>query len=253
VGTFTLLEAARFYWNALPTDERDAFRFVHVSTDEVFGSLEQGDAPSSETSLYAPNSPLSATKASSDHLVRAWHHTYGLPTLTTHCSNNYGPYQFPEKLIPHMIINALASRPLPVYGDGQHVRDWLYVGDHCTAIRKVLAKGRPGESYNIGGWNEVKNIELVYLVCDLLDEIRPKGRGSYRDQVTWVTERLGHDRRYAIDARKLGRELGWKPDETFESGLEKTVKWFLEHEQWTDDKASNDILDWRQIDGQKRA
>ncbi|WP_341313067.1 dTDP-glucose 4,6-dehydratase [Paraburkholderia sp. IMGN_8] len=253
VGTFTLLEAARFYWNALPADERDAFRFVNVSTDEVFGSLEQSDAPFSETSLYTPNSPFSATKASSDHLVRAWHHTYGLPTLTTHCSNNYGPYQFPEKLIPLMIINALANRQLPVYGDGQHVRDWLYVGDHCSAIRKVLAKGRPGESYNIGGCNEVKNIEVVHMLCDLLDDIRPKRKGSYRDQVTWVTERLGHDRRYAIDARKLGRELGWKPDETFESGLEKTVKWYLEHEQWADETTSDEFQDWLQINCQKRA
>jgi dTDP-glucose 4,6-dehydratase len=253
IGTFTLLEAARFYWNRLEADERDAFRFVHVSTDEVFGSLEQSDAPFSETSVYTPNSPYSATKASSDHLVRAWHHTYGLPTLVTHCSNNYGPYQFPEKLIPLMITNALANRPLPVYGDGQHVRDWLYVGDHCGAIRKVLARGRPGETYNVGGWNEVKNIEVVHQLCDLLDRIKPKRNGSYRDQITWVTERLGHDRRYAIDARKLGRELDWKPCETFETGLEKTVKWYLEHEQWTDEAASGEFRDWVDLNYLRRA
>lgn len=253
IGTFTLLEAARFHWNRLSAEESEAFRFVHVSTDEVFGSLEQHHAPFSENSLYTPNSPYSATKASSDHLVRAWHHTYGLPTITTHCSNNYGPYQFPEKLIPLMITNALANRPLPVYGDGQHVRDWLYVGDHCHAIRKVLAKGRPGETYNIGGWNEVKNIDVVYKLCDLLDRIKPKRTGSYRDQITWVTERLGHDRRYAIDARKLGRELDWKPAETFETGLEKTVMWYLEHEQWTDDASSGEFRDWVEANYLKRA
>jgi dTDP-glucose 4,6-dehydratase len=253
VGTYTLLEAARVYWNGLHSEQRDAFRFLHVSTDEVFGSLTLSDAPFSEFSHYQPNSPYSATKASSDHLVRAWNHTFGLPTLTTHCSNNYGPYQFPEKLIPLMISRALAGRPLPVYGDGQHVRDWLYVADHCSAIRKVLAKGRPGETYNIGGWNEVRNIDVVHTLCDLLDEYKPRRTGSYRDQITWVTERLGHDRRYAIDARKLERELGWKPAETFKTGLAKTVRWYLEHEQWTQDVATGDFRDWAEANYQKRA
>ncbi|MGA7776385.1 MAG: dTDP-glucose 4,6-dehydratase [Paraburkholderia sp.] len=253
VGTYTLLEAARCYWNGLQSDERDAFRFLHVSTDEVFGSLNLSDPPFSEDSHYQPDSPYCATKASADHLVRAWGHTYGLPTLTTHCSNNYGPYQFPDKPIPQLITNALMGRALPVHGDGQHVRDWLYVGDHCSAIRKILAKGRPGEAYNIGGWNEVKNIDLVHLVCDLLDQYKPKRTGSYRDQITWLTERLGHDRRYATDARKLERELGWKPAETFESGLARTVRWYVEHEQWTHEVATGDFRDWVETTHQKRA
>ncbi|ODN63834.1 dTDP-glucose 4,6-dehydratase, partial [Burkholderia cenocepacia] len=208
VGTFTLLEAARTHWNSLNDTDKAAFRFLHVSTDEVFGSLSATDPQFCETTPYAPNSPYSATKAGSDHLVRAYHHTYGLPTLTTNCSNNYGPYQFPEKLIPLMIANALAGKPLPVYGDGQNVRDWLYVGDHCSAIREVLARGVPGETYNIGGWNEKKNLDVVHTLCDLLDAARPKAAGSYREQITYVKDRPGHDRRYAIDARKLERELG---------------------------------------------
>jgi dTDP-glucose 4,6-dehydratase len=244
VGTFALLEAARGYWNGLPDAERAAFRFLHVSTDEVFGSLGAEDPQFSETTPYAPNSPYSATKAGSDHLVRAYHHTYGLPTLTTNCSNNYGPYQFPEKLIPLMITNALAGKPLPVYGDGQNVRDWLYVGDHCAAIRTVLARGVPGETYNIGGWNEKKNLDVVATLCDLLDRARPKATGSYRDQITYVTDRPGHDRRYAIDARKLERELGWKPAETFETGLAKTVRWYLDNTAWVDDVVSGEYRNW---------
>ncbi|MCA8272048.1 dTDP-glucose 4,6-dehydratase [Burkholderia sp. AU30280] len=244
VGTFTLLEAARTYWNGLNDADKAAFRFLHVSTDEVFGSLSAADPQFSETTPYAPNSPYSATKAGSDHLVRAYHHTYGLPTLTTNCSNNYGPYQFPEKLIPLMIANALAGKPLPVYGDGQNVRDWLYVGDHCSAIREVLARGVPGETYNIGGWNEKKNLDVVHTLCDLLDAARPKATGSYRDLITYVTDRPGHDRRYAIDARKLERELGWKPAETFETGLAKTVRWYLDHQAWVGDVASGDYRKW---------
>lgn len=253
VGTYTMLEAARIYWNSLHSEERSVFRFVHVSTDEVFGSLRLNDPPFSESAHYQPNTPHSATKASADHLVRAWNHTFGLPTVTTHCSSNYGPYQFPQKFIPQMIATALAGRPLPVYGDGQDVRDWLYVGDHCSAIRKVLAKGRPGETYNIGGWNEVKSVDLVYTLCDLLDRYKPRASGSYRDQITWVTERLGHDRRYAIDARKLERELGWKPAESFESGLGKTVQWYLEHDQWINEVASGDFRGWVETSIQKRA
>ncbi len=244
VGTFTLLEAARQYWNTLPEAEKAAFRFLHVSTDEVFGSLSPTDPQFSETTPYAPNSPYSATKAGSDHLVRAYHHTYGLPTLTTNCSNNYGPYQFPEKLIPLMIANALAGKSLPVYGDGQNVRDWLYVGDHCSAIREVLARGRTGETYNVGGWNEKTNLEVVHTLCDLLDQARPKAAGSYRDQIAYVTDRPGHDRRYAIDARKLERELGWKPAETFETGLAKTVRWYLDNQEWADEVASGDYRKW---------
>jgi dTDP-glucose 4,6-dehydratase len=244
VGTFTLLEAARSYWNGLAADDKAAFRFLHVSTDEVFGSLSATDPQFSETTPYAPNSPYSATKAGSDHLVRAYHHTYGLPTLTTNCSNNYGPYQFPEKLIPLMIANALAGKALPVYGDGQNVRDWLYVGDHCAAIREVLARGVAGETYNVGGWNEKKNLEVVHTLCDLLDQARPKAAGSYRDQITYVKDRPGHDRRYAIDARKLERELGWKPAETFESGLAKTVKWYLDNQAWVDEVASGEYRNW---------
>ncbi|MEX3841108.1 dTDP-glucose 4,6-dehydratase [Paraburkholderia sp. BR10882] len=252
VGTFTLLEAARQYWSDLPAAEKAAFRFLHVSTDEVFGSLSATDAQFSETTPYAPNSPYSATKAASDHLVRAYHHTYGLPTLTTNCSNNYGPYQFPEKLIPLMIANALADKPLPVYGDGQNVRDWLYVSDHCSAIREVLMRGKVGETYNIGGWNEKKNLEVVHTLCDLLDELRPKAAGSYREQITYVTDRPGHDRRYAIDARKLERELGWKPAETFETGLAKTVRWYLDNQAWVDDVVSGDYRKWVETNYAKR-
>jgi dTDP-glucose 4,6-dehydratase len=244
VGTFTLLEAARAYWSKLDAAERAAFRFLHVSTDEVFGSLSREDPQFSEATPYAPNSPYSATKAGSDHLVRAYHHTYGLPTLTTNCSNNYGPYQFPEKLIPLVIANAIALKPLPVYGDGQNVRDWLYVGDHCAAIREVLGRGEPGGTYNIGGWNEKTNIEVVHTICDLLDAHLPKAEGSYRDQIAFVKDRPGHDRRYAIDARKLERELGWKPAETFETGLAKTVRWYLENQAWVGEVASGDYRKW---------
>jgi dTDP-glucose 4,6-dehydratase len=244
VGTFTLLEAARSYWNGLGEADKAAFRFLHVSTDEVFGSLSATDPQFSETTPYAPNSPYSATKAAADHLVRAYHHTYGLPTLTTNCSNNYGPYHFPEKLIPLMIANALGGKPLPVYGDGLNVRDWLYVGDHCAAIREVLARGKPGETYNVGGWNEKTNLDVVHTLCDLLDDLRPKASGSYRDQITFVKDRPGHDRRYAIDARKLERELGWKPAETFETGLRKTVQWYLDNQPWVQDVMSGDYRNW---------
>jgi dTDP-glucose 4,6-dehydratase len=231
-GTFTLLEAARGYWGGLPATEKDAFRFLHVSTDEVYGSLGPTDPAFTESHPYEPNSPYSASKAASDHLVRAWHHTYGLPVLTTNCSNNYGPYHFPEKLIPLMIVNALAGKPLPVYGDGQQVRDWLYVKDHCAAIREVLARGRLGETYNVGGWNERPNLEIVRQVCALLDEMKPDPAGPYARLITHVADRPGHDRRYAIDARKLERELGWRPAETFETGIRKTVRWYLDHQDW---------------------
>ncbi len=233
LGSFRLLEAVRQYWAALPEGRKRVFRFLHVSTDEVYGSLAP-DAPAfTEAHCYQPNSPYSATKAAGDHLVRAYHHTYGLPVLTTNCSNNYGPYQFPEKLIPLMIVNALADKPLPVYGDGRQVRDWLYVGDHCSAIRRVIEGGRPGESYNVGGWNEKPNIEIVHTICDLLDELRPRPDGrSYRAQIAHVTDRLGHDRRYAIDARKIERELGWRPAETFDSAIRKTVQWYLSNQEW---------------------
>ncbi|SOY49109.1 dTDP-glucose 4,6 dehydratase, NAD(P)-binding [Cupriavidus taiwanensis] len=244
VGTFTLLEAARAYWNGLEEQAKSEFRFLHVSTDEVFGSLNEADPQFSETTPYAPNSPYSASKAASDHLVRAYHHTYGLPVLTTNCSNNYGPYHFPEKLIPLVIANALAGRPLPIYGDGKNVRDWLYVRDHCSAIREVLARGRLGETYNVGGWNEKTNLDVVHTLCDLLDELSPKATGSYRDQITFVKDRPGHDRRYAIDARKLERELGWKPAETFESGLRKTVQWYLENQAWVQDVMSGEYRNW---------
>jgi dTDP-glucose 4,6-dehydratase len=253
VGTFALLEATRAYWGGLSEADKAAFRFLHVSTDEVFGSLSAADPQFSETTPYAPNSPYSATKAGSDHLVRAYHHTYGLPTLTTNCSNNYGPYQFPEKLIPLMIANALAGKALPVYGDGQNVRDWLYVGDHCAAIREVLARGKSGETYNIGGWNEKKNLEVVHTLCDLLDQARPKLAGSYREQITYVKDRPGHDRRYAIDARKLERDLGWKPAETFETGLAKTVKWYLDNQAWVDEVASGEYRNWVETNYAKRA
>jgi len=252
VGTFTLLEAVRRYWSSLDDAARAAFRFLHVSTDEVFGSLSPADPPFSETTAYAPNSPYSATKAGSDHLVRAYRHTYGLPTLTTNCSNNYGPYQFPEKLIPLMIANALAGKPLPVYGDGQNVRDWLYVGDHCSAVREVLARGEPGETYNVGGWNEKTNIDVVTTICELLDAIRPKAHGSYREQIAFVKDRPGHDRRYAIDARKLERTLGWKPAETFETGMAKTVRWYLDNAAWVSEVASGDYRKWLETNYAKR-
>ncbi|ULX54845.1 dTDP-glucose 4,6-dehydratase [Cupriavidus taiwanensis] len=244
VGTFTLLEAARAYWSGLQEPAKSEFRFLHVSTDEVFGSLSETDPQFSETTPYAPNSPYSASKAASDHLVRAYHHTYGLPVLTTNCSNNYGPYHFPEKLIPLVIANALAGKPLPIYGDGKNVRDWLYVRDHCSAIREVLARGRLGETYNVGGWNEKTNLDVVHTLCDLLDELSPKATGSYRDQITFVKDRPGHDRRYAIDARKLERELGWKPAETFESGLRKTVQWYLDNQAWVQDVMSGEYRNW---------
>lgn len=253
VGTFVLLEAARRYWSALSETQRAAFRFLHVSTDEVFGSLAPTDPQFSETTPYAPNSPYSATKAGSDHLVRAYHHTYGLPTLVTNCSNNYGPYQFPEKLIPLVIANALAGKPLPVYGDGSNVRDWLYVGDHCGAIREVLARGESGQTYNVGGWNEKKNIEVVETICALLDAARPKSQGSYRDQITFVPDRPGHDRRYAIDARKLERELGWRPAETFETGLAKTVRWYLDNQEWVNAVASGEYRKWVETNYARRA
>ncbi len=243
-GTFTLLEAVRAYWSALPHDARAAFRFLHVSTDEVYGSLAP-DAPAfTEQHPYAPNSPYSASKAASDHLVRAWHHTYGLPVLTTNCSNNYGPLQFPEKLIPLMIANALAGKPLPIYGDGQQVRDWLYVGDHCSAIRTVLARGTPGEVYNIGGWNEQPNRAIVHTICGLLDELRPDPGGTHARLITHVKDRPGHDRRYAIDARKIERELGWRPGETFDSGIRKTVHWYLAHAAWVAAVQSGSYRDW---------
>ena len=246
-GTFTLLEAARTHWSALPAGEREAFRFLHVSTDEVYGSLGPNDPAFTETKAYEPNSPYSASKAASDHLVRAWHHTYGLPVLTTNCSNNYGPYQFPEKLIPLMIVNALAGKPLPIYGDGQNVRDWLYVGDHCAAIREVLARGRVGETYNVGGWNEIANLDIVNTVCALLDELRPRADGqSYKTQITYVTDRPGHDRRYAIDARKIERELGWKPAETFDTGIRKTVQWYLDNPEWVAQVQSGAYREWVQ-------
>ena len=233
VGTFQLLEAVRGYWTTLADDTRRQFRFLHVSTDEVYGSLQADDRAFTEQSTYAPNSPYSASKAGSDHLVRAYHHTYGLPTITTNCSNNYGPYQFPEKLIPLIILNALAGKPLPVYGDGMNVRDWLYVGDHCSAIRLALAKGRVGETYNIGGNNERANIDVVRSVCRILDELRPaRDRKPHESLITFVADRPGHDRRYAIDATKSGAELGWKPVETFESGIGKTVRWYLDNRAW---------------------
>ena len=243
-GTFTLLEAARAHWGALAGDDKAAFRFLHVSTDEVYGSLGPGDPAFTEQHPFEPNSPYSASKAASDHLVRAWHHTYGLPVLTTNCSNNYGPYHFPEKLIPLMIVNALAGKPLPVYGDGMQIRDWLYVKDHCSAIRAVLAGGRLGETYNVGGWNEKPNIEIVKTVCALLDELRPAAEGPYARLVTYVKDRPGHDRRYAIDARKIERELGWRPAETFETGIRKTVQWYLEHADWVARVQSGSYRDW---------
>ena len=245
VGTFRLLESVRGYWSALPESRKSAFRFLHVSTDEVYGSLAKDDPAFAETHRYEPNSPYSASKAASDHLVRAWHHTYGLPVLTTNCSNNYGPFHFPEKLIPLMIVNALAGKPLPVYGDGMQIRDWLYVKDHCSAIRRVLEAGRLGETYNVGGWNEKPNIEIVKTVCALLDELRPRADGKpYAGQISYVTDRPGHDRRYAIDARKLEAELGWKPAETFETGIRKTVQWYLANPQWVSNVQSGAYREW---------
>jgi len=243
-GTFTLLEAARKYLASCDASARSVFRFLHVSTDEVYGSLRPDDAPFSETNSYEPNSPYSASKAASDHLVRAWHHTYGLPILTTNCSNNYGPFQFPEKLIPLVIVNALAGKPLPIYGDGMQVRDWLYVRDHCKAIRVVLEGGTAGETYNIGGWNEQPNIEIVRTICRLLDELRPDTAGPRSRLITHVTDRPGHDRRYAIDAGKIERELGWRPDETFETGIRKTVEWYLEHPEWVEHVQSGSYREW---------
>ncbi|CAN1536490.1 RfbB dTDP-D-glucose 4,6-dehydratase [Burkholderiaceae bacterium] len=281
VGTFNLLESVRAYWAALPDSEVDcfvprsdektviasaakqstagatksSFRFLHVSTDEVYGSLSKTAPAFAETHRYEPNSPYSASKAASDHLVRAWHHTFGLPVLTTNCSNNYGPYHFPEKLIPLMIVNALAGKSLPVYGDGMQIRDWLYVKDHCSAIRRVLEAGRLGEVYNVGGWNEKPNIEIVNTVCALLDELRPRNDGKrYAEQITYVTDRAGHDRRYAIDARKLEAELGWKPAETFETGIRKTVQWYLDNPDWVANVQSGAYKDWvnLQYEGQAK-
>ncbi len=245
VGTFRLLEAVRAYWGALEGDAKAAFRFLHVSTDEVYGSLDKADPAFTEQHRYEPNSPYSASKAASDHLVRAYHHTYGLPVLTTNCSNNYGPYHFPEKLIPLVIHNALAGKPLPIYGDGQQIRDWLYVQDHCSAIRRVLEAGRVGETYNVGGWNEMPNLEVVHTLCAILDELRPRGDElPYAAQITFVADRPGHDRRYAIDAGKLERELSWKPAETFESGIRKTVRWYLDNPQWVANVTSGAYREW---------
>jgi dTDP-glucose 4,6-dehydratase len=245
VGTFNLLECVRYYWRKLSGDRQSAFRFLHVSTDEVYGTLSPTDPPFAETKAYEPNSPYSASKAASDHLVRAWHHTYGLPVLTTNCSNNYGPYHFPEKLIPLIIHNALAGNPLPIYGDGQQVRDWLYVEDHCRAIARVLEAGRLGETYNIGGWNEKPNLEVVHTLCATLDELKPRTDGqSYSTQITFVKDRPGHDRRYAIDARKIERELGWKPQETFETGIRKTVEWYLANQDWVANVTNGAYRNW---------
>ena len=245
VGSFRLLEAIRAYWGGLPAPEQRDFRLLHVSTDEVYGSLDKTAPAFTELNRYEPNSPYSASKAASDHLVRAYHHTYGLPVLTTNCSNNYGPYHFPEKLIPLCIHNALAGKPLPIYGDGQQIRDWLYVRDHCSAIRTVLQRGRVGETYNVGGWNERANLDVVKTLCAILDELSPRADGaSYATQITFVTDRPGHDRRYAIDARKLERELGWKPEETFETGIRKTVAWYLAHQDWVKNVTSGAYREW---------
>ncbi|MGA8496793.1 MAG: dTDP-glucose 4,6-dehydratase [Xanthobacteraceae bacterium] len=245
VGTFNLLEAVRTYWLELTADQQAAFRFLHISTDEVYGSLGPDDAAFVESDPYEPNSPYSASKAASDHLVRSWHHTYGLPVLTTNCSNNYGPYHFPEKLIPLVIFNALAGKPLPIYGDGEQVRDWLYVEDHCRAIIRVLQAGRLGETYNIGGWNEKTNLEVVKTICDMLSELRPHPEGKvYADQITFVRDRPGHDRRYAIDASKIESELGWRPKESFETGIRKTVQWYLDNEAWVAGVTSGAYRQW---------
>jgi len=245
VGTFRLLETVRSFWSRQDTVTQQAFRFVHVSTDEVFGSLAKDEPAFSESTPYQPNSPYSASKAASDHLVRAYHHTYGLPVVTTNCSNNYGPYHFPEKLVPLVINNALEGRPLPVYGDGQQVRDWLYVSDHCSAIRRVLDAGNPGETYNIGGWNEKTNLDVVHTLCSILDEYQPRADGrSYKDQITFVKDRPGHDRRYAIDARKIEVELGWRPAETFDSGIRKTVRWYLDNRAWVKNVTDGSYRSW---------
>jgi dTDP-glucose 4,6-dehydratase len=244
VGTFQLLDVCLRHWQQLPEPERAAFRFLHISTDEVYGTLAPTDAPFAETHAYQPNSPYSASKAASDHLVRAWYHTYGLPVLTTNCSNNYGPYQFPEKLIPLVIHNALAGTPLPIYGDGRQVRDWLYVGDHCAAIRRVLDAGKPGEVYNIGGCNEIENLVIVHQICELLDTRRPDPAGPYARLISHVQDRPGHDRRYAIDASKIADELDWRPAETFETGIDKTVAWYLEHADWVERVTSGAYRDW---------
>ncbi len=245
VGTFHLLEAARAHWMGLADSDRLSFRFLHVSTDEVYGSLTPTEAPFTETRAFEPNSPYSASKAASDHLVRAWHHTYGLPVLTTNCSNNYGPYHFPEKLIPLVIHNALAGKPLPIYGDGQQIRDWLYVQDHCSAIARVLQAGVPGQTYNIGGWNEKPNLEVVNTICQLLDQMRPRSDGrSYAEQITYVADRPGHDRRYAIDARKIERELAWRPAESFETGICKTIAWYLDNADWVSAVTSGAYRQW---------
>ena len=245
VGTFTLLEAVRAYWGGLDAPAKAAFRLLHVSTDEVYGSLAKAGAAFTEAHRYEPNSPYSASKAASDHLVRAYHHTYGLPVLTTNCSNNYGPFHFPEKLIPLVIVNALAGKPLPVYGDGQQIRDWLYVKDHCSAIRRVLQGGQAGETYNVGGWNEMPNLDIVHTVCALLDQLKPRADGKpYQDQISFVTDRPGHDRRYAIDARKIERQLGWRPAETFASGIRKTVQWYLDNQAWVANVQSGAYREW---------
>ncbi len=245
VSTFNLLEAVRAYWTNLSQSQQQSFRFLHVSTDEVYGSLSPTDPAFLEINAYEPNSPYSASKAASNHLVRAWHHTYGLPVLTTNCSNNYGPYHFPEKLIPLVILNALAGKPLPIYGDGQQIRDWLYVRDHCSAIRRVLDVGQIGETYNVGGWNEKTNLEVVHIICSIMDSLRPKPDGtSYAAQITYVKDRPGHDRRYAIDATKLEYELGWKPAETFETGIQKTVWWYLNNQEWTEGVLNGSYRDW---------
>ena len=245
VGTCQLLESVRAYWSGLSPDVQQSFRFLHVSTDEVYGSLEPQAPAFKETNLYEPNSPYAASKAASDHLVRAWHHTYGLPVLTTNCSNNYGPFHFPEKLIPLVLHNALAGKPLPIYGDGMQIRDWLFVQDHCRAIARVLDAGRPGETYNIGGWNEKPNIDVVRTLCALLDELQPRADGkSYAEQITYVKDRAGHDRRYAIDASKISAELGWRPQETFETGLRKTVQWYLDNQDWVTAVTSGHYRQW---------
>jgi dTDP-glucose 4,6-dehydratase len=245
VGTFNLLECAREHWNSLAGIAKEAFRFHHVSTDEVYGSLSATDPAFTERNPFEPNSPYSASKAASDHLVRAWFHTYGLPVVTTNCSNNYGPYHFPEKLIPLVILNALNQKPLPIYGDGQQIRDWLYVGDHCAAIREVLAKGKLGETYNIGGWNEKANLEVVKTICNILDELKPRAdQKSYAEQITFVKDRPGHDRRYAIDASKIERDLGWRPVETFDSGIRKTIQWYLDNPAWVEEVVSGSYRDW---------
>lgn len=247
VGTYHLLETVREYWSNLHASQKHSFRFLHVSTDEVYGSLQKLDDAFTEKNRYEPNSPYSASKAASDHLVRAWHHTFGLPVVTTNCSNNYGPYHFPEKLIPLCILNALKGKPLPIYGDGQQIRDWLYVKDHCSAIRVVLEKGQLGETYNVGGWNEKTNLEVVEILCAILDELKPKADGSsYATQITYVKDRPGHDRRYAIDATKLERDLNWKPKETFETGIRKTIQWYLDNQAWVEHVVSGEYKNWVQ-------